>query len=199
MVTTKITLESVLKLSSDPSIALQVNTLIKTMVVSLVLDLARLVLQPLNAQLVPLLDILPTQLEYVLQNVVMDSLLVVKLVIPETKPHLDVAAAKFKVDGLAQDNPQSVNQTNLLLLKFPQLQQIQSFLILLLILQLEFPLSINLEMLPSTQTTCSSHLRQESHSHSRMKKKAQDSSRAASQECQVLLLQFTVLKELVHN
>ena len=79
----------------------------------LALDHALHALLLLSAQLVQPLDMLPTQLEHVHRNVVMDLLLVMRPVILETASLLDVSTVKYKVDIPAMDSLQSVNLTPL--------------------------------------------------------------------------------------
>lgn len=114
--------------------------------VLLVLDLVKLVVQPINVFHVSLLDILLIQLEFVLLNVEMEFLLVHNLVILEILLLQDVKIVKFKTVGLVQDNLQSVNQ--ILFLQLQQFLQLQLFQILQLSLlqQLVFPIYLNQEM-----------------------------------------------------
>lgn len=95
MVTTKIHLEFVNNLFSSLLPAMLANTLIQLRDVLLVLDLVRLAHQLLCALPALLLDIVLILVVYVFLNVVMDSLLEIKLVILVLVTHLDVYHVKF--------------------------------------------------------------------------------------------------------
>jgi len=90
---------------------LLVNILTLILAVSAVQDHARPAHLLLSAQAALLLDTLPTMLEYVCLHVVMDLLSEVKIVILETLLPTDALDAESRLDGPAQDSPQSADPT----------------------------------------------------------------------------------------
>ena len=155
MGTIKITLDFVLKLSSEQLIVQMDSTLMRIKDVLLVQDHAKLVSQPLSVLLVQLLDIKSTLKDLVSLTVEMDSLLDLNNVILAIAILQDVLIVESNLDTLVPDNLQSAEhqdplQILLQLHKFLQKLRLQKYHSH----QLEKLPYISQEIPISTQTTC---------------------------------------------
>lgn len=125
LATTKILMEFVNNLSSNPSLAMLDNTLIPVKVVLLALDLAKLAHQLLFVLHALQLAFLLTQMEIVFLNAEMVLSLATKLVILVSATHLVAFHAKSKMDIAAVDSLHFVNPIQLYLHLLQHLHQFQ--------------------------------------------------------------------------